>query len=589
MLAFSNSLRTLYSVKSFGWGARVAALVAIAALTAVVGVPSARADEAAPLYDPGTVWVIHLTLPRASEEKLEADPEGEYQPGEFSIAASGGNPGSEGAFSAPVKAEIRLKGSASFESLSGKAAFKLKFKKGERPFGLKKLTLNNMVEDPSMTHETLAYEVAREAGVPAPRTGFAYVYLNGRDYGMHLDLETLDDQALERMFGTPFDAAHQHLYEGEDSNDVLPGYEGAFEVDEGDEANIADLEALIAAVNGSGPEPWSTRVAPFAELAEMTRMWAMEKYVGQWDGYSGQKGSAQPNNYYLYDNPQGTFQMLPWGMDESFMEQHHLAFDGEAGVLFDKCIEDEACAVRYWHSLTTVLASAKSLGLPARAGVLDSMLAPWQAQEQSDGRSPYTRAEAHAAATETAEFASTRVGEAEAWLAAHEPPEEPSPEPPEEPSPEIGGEAGGGGGTQGGATTVPAAGGSTGSSLGGSAIAAGPAALAPVGPPTRIGHPRGRGPVLTTALMLTAPGTVSQLATFDLDGHRHLACSLPVAEYEAGPVALRCPLRPAALSLLRDGGLRLRVVTTVRPDAGATSKLPRLVELRRWPNRPSSS
>jgi hypothetical protein len=595
MLAFANPLRTLNSVKRFGRGVEVAALVAIAASTAVGGVPSARADEAAPLYDPGTVWVVHLTLPRASEEKLEADPEGEYQPGEFSIAASAGTPGSEAAFSAPVKAEIRLKGSASFESLSGKAAFKLKFKKGERPFGLKKLTLNNMVEDPSMTHETLAYEVARDAGVPAPRTGFAYVYLNGRDYGMHLDLETLDDQALERMFGVPFDPAHQHLYEGEDSNDVLPGYEGAFEVDEGDEANIADLEALIAAVNGSGPEPWSTRVAPFAELGEMTRMWAMEKYVGQWDGYSGQKGSAQPNNYYLYDNPQGTFQMLPWGMDESFMAEHHLAFDGQAGVLFDKCIEDEACSVRYWHALTTVLASAKSLGLPARAAALNSMLAPWQVGEQGDGRFHYTRAEAQAAATETGEFAMARPGEAEAWLAAHEPPEESGTGTGGGGGGGTGGEGGGeaggdpGAGNPGGGSTGSTAGGSTGSSSGGSTGTGAPGGPAPADPPARISHLRGRGSTLATALTLSAPGTVSQLATFDLDGHRYLACALPAAEHEAGPVELRCPLRPVALSRLHDGGLRLRVVTTVRTEAGATNKLPRLVELRRWPTHPSSS
>ena len=68
------------------------------------------------------------------------------------------------------------------------------------------MTLNNMIEDPSMTHETLAYEVAREAGVPAPRSGLHRCLVNGHDYGMHLDLETIDDQALERMFGTPFEA-----------------------------------------------------------------------------------------------------------------------------------------------------------------------------------------------------------------------------------------------------------------------------------------------------------------------------------------------------------------------------------------------
>jgi hypothetical protein len=305
-------------------------------------------------------------------------------------------------------------------------------------------------------------------------------------------------------------------------------------------------------------------------------MWAMEKYVGQWDGYSGQVGGSQPNNYYLYDDIHGVFQMLPWGMDESFKPEHHLPFDGQAGVLFDKCIEDSACMADYWHGLSAVLATARSLGLPARAAALDTMLAPWQVQEQGDGRFHHTRAEAHTAATATGEFATTRVGEAEEWLAAHEPPEETGGE----------GEEPGGGDSSGEApVTAPAAIGSTMPSTNG-----GDPGTAPVsGPAARLSHLRERGSALSTALTLSAPAAVSQRATFVLDGHRHLACSLPAAEHEAGPVVLRCPLLPDARRHLQYGPLRLRVLTTVRSDAGATTKLPRLVELRRWPTHPSSS
>jgi CotH kinase protein len=526
----------------------VAAALALAALVA----PAARADEAAPLFDPGAVYVIHLKLPKSSEEKLEADPEGEYQPGEFSIAATSGTPGSEGAFSTPVKAEIRLKGHDSFENLSGKAAFKLKFKKGERPFGLKKMTLNNMVDDPSMTHETLAYEVAREAGVPASRTGFADVYVNGHDYGMHLDIETVDEQALERMFGTPFDPELQHLYEGEEGADVIPGDEHEIEVDEGSETDIADLEALIAAVNGSGPEPWSVRVAPFVDLTEMTRMWAMEKYTGQWDGYSGVVGKFQPSNYYLYDDIHGTFQMIPWGTDETFESEKHLAFEGPAGILFDKCLEDSACTTDYWHSLTTVLATAKGLELPAKAAAVETLLTPWQNQEQSDGRFPYTRAEAHAAALETEEYATERIGEAESWLAAHPPPEE------------TGG-AGGGGGVQ-----------PTGSS---GTSSEGPPVLPLSSPIARVHYPREHGHSLTTMLTLSSSSSVGQRGTFESDGSSRLACSVRSSSHQVGPLTLRCPLRPDALRQLRTGALHLLLVTTARSDSGAVTVLRRHVTL----------
>ena len=41
-------------------------------------------------------------------------------------------------------------------------------------------------------------------------------------------------------------------------------------------------------------------------------MWAVEKYVGHWDGYdgsrrlgAGRKSAFEPNNYYLYSDPAG--------------------------------------------------------------------------------------------------------------------------------------------------------------------------------------------------------------------------------------------------------------------------------------------
>ena len=128
---------------------------------------------------------------------------------------------------------LRLKGTTSFRTLDGKAAFKVKFREfvaAERFLNLKTLTLNNMVQDASMIHEVLAYEVFRAAGVPAPRTGYAYVRINDADYGVYLNVETLDDVSLPLWF-----ASTQHLYEGEFNTDVIAADIDRFEADEGDE------------------------------------------------------------------------------------------------------------------------------------------------------------------------------------------------------------------------------------------------------------------------------------------------------------------------------------------------------------------
>src|SRR6185503_18950223 len=118
---------------------------------------------------------------------------------------------------------------------------------------------NNMVQDDSMVHETLAYTLFHAVGVPAPRTGFAYVRVNGAAYGVYLDVEQLDDVALASRYATT-----QHLYEGNYTNDLVPGDVNAFEVDEGSAGDRSDLQALVDAV--SAPGSFSENVAPLADL-----------------------------------------------------------------------------------------------------------------------------------------------------------------------------------------------------------------------------------------------------------------------------------------------------------------------------------
>jgi hypothetical protein len=367
-------------------------------------------DEATPMYSRNTVVVIDLTLPQASIEALEGDSE-EYQPGTFSLAFTNGSPAGAGPATTPMEIGIRLKGGGSFRTLAAKAAFKLKlnYVKGRKFLGLKKMTLNNMVQDPSMIHEVLSYEVFRAAEVPAPRTGYAYVRLNGEDYGLYLNVETVDDVALERWFG-PLDDP-QHLYEGAYGTDVTPGGAGAFEVDEGDQDDRADLEALIAAVAATG-SPLSERVGGLADLEEMTRMWAVERYIGHWDGYGGRGGPLFPNNFYFFSSATGEFQMLPWGTDLTWHER--LEFDGEAGILFDQCMADPACRELYRNALIEVGETVEGLDLDSVVIETVALLEPWQ--QLAAPREEHGPDAIDAVVDEVREFVADRPLELSAWL-----------------------------------------------------------------------------------------------------------------------------------------------------------------------------
>jgi hypothetical protein len=398
---------------------RVVAVLA-ACLGALALLPAAgAADEAEALYDPGTVWVIEVDLPQASKEALEADPEGAYQPATLTLKRTDGTPGGVVETLGPKEVEMRLKGSASFRDLDEKAAFKLKFPKegkGTGPLlGLRKVTLNNMVEDPSMTHETLASALHRALGVPASRTGFVYLTINGEDFGVYMNVENYDNVAMAKKLGG-FDTNVQHVYEGENGADLEPGLLGNFEIDEGPE-DISDLEALAAAVTDPDPEPWSTAVGARADLKEMTRMWAAEKYSGQFDGYAGGPAPDHPNNYFLATGTDGLFRMLPWGQDETWKEENHLPFDGEAGLMFEECLADSSCGSTYEGALELVQSTVPSLKLDQLAVCTAEMLAPWQQLEEEEGtRFEYDAGEIAGAVGETRAFVASRPDELAVFL-----------------------------------------------------------------------------------------------------------------------------------------------------------------------------
>jgi len=505
------------------------------------------------MYEPGTMVVIDLSLSPTEKAKLEAEPF-EYVEGTFSLAKTTGTPGgTETPVVTSLPASVRLKGheGGSFRKLSGKAAFKLKFGKKTPFLGLRKMTLNNMVEDPSMIHETLAYSVFRRAGVAAPRTGFADVRLNGEDFGTYLNLENLDKVNLERWFGK-FEEPPQHLYEGEYGVDVTPGVAaltgkpGGFEVDEGEEDKVEDLEALVAAVNGSKGPGWSASVAAVADLEEMTTMWAVEKYIGHWDGYSGEKDSLKPNNYYLYSNPAGRFQMLPWGADNTWEPYRRTEFGGEAGLLFNDCLADPACAALYRKALRGLQGALPGLDLDSLALDTAALLKPWQEAEQGNGRSEHDLGEIKTGVDETREFIATRPDELAAFLG----PEEPSPGPVT-------------------ASAPPAS---------------GPAASMLV-PSLYVGRSRRDRAKLVTRLWTTGPGLVTQRATFETAHGPRNACSTEATVTAAGKFTLRCDLSPAVVSRLRRRRLALRIRTSFEPMSGTPESTLQRVPL---PRRPAS-
>ena len=104
---------------------------------------------------------------------------------------------------------IRAKGNTSLSSVrsmgSQRYSFKLEFdhyEDGKNCDGLDKLCLNNLIQDNTMMKDYIVYRLMNDFGVDSPLCSFAYLTVNGEDWGLYLALEGVEDSFLVRNYGS---------------------------------------------------------------------------------------------------------------------------------------------------------------------------------------------------------------------------------------------------------------------------------------------------------------------------------------------------------------------------------------------------
>ena len=328
---------------------------------------SATVDPSDELFAAENLVRFDLELPPESLDRLEAAPY-EYARGTLRYR--------DQAFEA---IGVRLKGEASFREVDDKPAFRLKldeFVSGQRLLGLKRLTLNNDVQDPSSLSQSLVYRSFRSAGMPAPRCNHALVYVNGEYYGLYSNVETEDKVFLERWFSS----SDGNLYE-EGGSDFVAGAAAAFELETNEaRADRSDLEALIAALAAATPDDFTESVGREIDLDRYLQFAALEALAGGEDGYSYVLGA--PNNYRLYRDPAvDRFVFLPWGLDRALrprfdpelvhdwvpaLDRYRSVWDTHA-VILSGCLASPACQRAYLARVHETIELFDSLDLTSQA------------------------------------------------------------------------------------------------------------------------------------------------------------------------------------------------------------------------------
>jgi hypothetical protein len=344
-------------------------------------------DQQAFLFNPLQVNRVDITMTPADEAALRADPR-VYQPATIKLTTELGA-------TRVYNVGLHIKGGwGSYRSLDEKTGFKVKVDfsvKGQSIYGIKKFTLNNMVQDQSMLHEATAYRLFRAMGVPAPRVGYANVYFNGLSYGLHANIETYDKVSLPRWY--PSGVAQ--LFEGAYGVEVGP----QMQMDEGNLGDVAEISEIQDLNNSLSGQEWFDAIRAKVDLNEMIMNWAVEHYIGHWDGYT----RGWPNNYYMFKPKGGVFLMLPWGTDQTWVTWNELVDDG--ATMMTRCVNYGPCRDLYETALAQIRAKVPTLGLETMVDKIWDKISP---SVNNDPRKPYTFQDSVNAKNSTKSFMSNR-------------------------------------------------------------------------------------------------------------------------------------------------------------------------------------
>ena len=213
---------------------------------------------------------------------------------------------------------LHVKGAAgSTRDLNDKPALTLAFAKftpGQRFHGLRKIHLNNSVQDGSYLTENICSELFRKAGVPTPRVSYATLELNGKKKGLYV----LKEGFTREMLGLYFQNPKGNLYDGGFLREVTDQLERDTD-GEDDVRDWSDLKALARAAQEPDLEKRWAELNQVLDVDRFISFTALEVLTWDWDGYV-----LNRNNYRVYhDLDTGRMVFFPHGMDQMFWETGH--------------------------------------------------------------------------------------------------------------------------------------------------------------------------------------------------------------------------------------------------------------------------
>ena len=280
---------------------------------------------------------------------------------------------------ATLEVAVRVKGNTQFRAIDDKPSLVIDFNRvvEDQTFhGMASIYLHNMTYDPTMMHEHLAYWFLRELGVPASRTTYARLTVNGADYGMYIFVEKQNRVYKERFWEDTSGSLYEtgSFNHGCDLNDIAGAVAcDCFEVDDvGAEVDpVGDLDRLCRTASALTPT-WYEDVRALVDMDVFLRAMAGEIVTSHFDNYGW-----NANNWRIYHEPtEDRWYWTPWSTDLAYGwypwsanphcgEYGQSIFEYERGYLMSRCWGDAGCRADLEAEIAWATDRYEALDVPA--------------------------------------------------------------------------------------------------------------------------------------------------------------------------------------------------------------------------------
>ena len=310
---------------------------------------------------------------------------------------------------------VNLKGTSSFQPIDQKPAFRVninEFVKGARLFGLKEILLNNMVQDPSMIHERLAYWIGRQIGtVPTPRCNHSWVTMNGAALGLYATVEEAKDTMMASSFADASGGVFTINY-ADFSTKYLPN----FQYQDGTNDTTLITETMSALTQ----QPASAATAAagqFVNLHEFARYWALMVLTAHWGGwpYAPDPEPVGANARIYADPTSKQLYFIPQGINDAYETGDFDFIAKLKSKLAKDCARTPSCFQDFGGQLMEILGKAQQLNWTSEAARVSAQIASFVPM---DTKKPYSDADVAMYQQQVVNFMNSRSASISQYLVA---------------------------------------------------------------------------------------------------------------------------------------------------------------------------